>query len=142
MYKTVSTRRLARHKPDSKVRLGPRGNEGPCSWSAHAAAMRLAAGVDIDGGGRIGDLEPCVRLARPIAVVSLYGPALLTRAQTDEGETGRPSAIGGVHLVEFAKAAGGASACVRIRAYACGDLGGQYVSLEGRVLLWARVWGW
>ena len=87
--------------------------------------MRLAAGVDIDGGGRIGDLEPCVRLARPIAVVSWYGPALLTRAQTDEGETGRPSAIGGVHLVEFAKAAGGASAGVRIRAYVCGGLGGR-----------------
>ena len=51
VYKTASTRRLARHKPDSKVRLGPRGNEGPCSWSAHTAAMRLAAGIDIDGGG-------------------------------------------------------------------------------------------
>ena len=44
-----------------------------------------------------------------------------------------------MHLVEFAKAAGGASACVRIRAYVCWGLGDRYVSLEGRVLLWARV---
>ena len=46
-----------------------------------------------------------------------------------------------MHLVEFAKASGGASACVRIRAYACGGLGGRYVCLEGLVLLWARVCG-
>ena len=117
-------------------------NEGPCSRSAHTAAMRLAAGgsisTEVEG---FRHLEPCVRLARPIAVVSWCGPALLTRAQTDEGETGRRSAIGVVHLVEFAKVSGGASAGVRIRAYVCGgSWGSVYVSLEGRVLLLARVW--
>lgn len=49
VYKTASTRRLVGREPDLKARLGPGVNEGPCSWSAHTAAMRLAAGVDIDG---------------------------------------------------------------------------------------------